>query len=290
LQSRDFNLVLNGAEMHADGSFEIRDVAPGSYTILATLDTPEPMMARQSLQVVANNIEGLRLAPQVGASIRGRLRFENRGNGGRIDLSQIFLTLHPAEGDDAVGSYPAGLSEGEGFSQLTHVASDGSFEWKGVPAGNYSVQLSGDPNSDLFLKSGAAGGRDAQDSSFTVNGGSLVLDLIASPNGARVDGVALDNKGTPVSNVAVVAVPEPRLRTRPDRFHKTITDQSGHFTLHGLNPGDYTLFAWDSVEGEAYYSPDFLKSYEGEGSTLRLNEGDRKTVRLEVIPPPEEQP
>ncbi|MGA2347485.1 MAG: carboxypeptidase-like regulatory domain-containing protein, partial [Candidatus Sulfotelmatobacter sp.] len=32
LQSRDFNLVLNGAEMHPDGSFVIRDVAPGTYT------------------------------------------------------------------------------------------------------------------------------------------------------------------------------------------------------------------------------------------------------------------
>ena len=38
LQSRDFSLVLNGAEMHADGSFVIRDVAPGSYTILATVE------------------------------------------------------------------------------------------------------------------------------------------------------------------------------------------------------------------------------------------------------------
>ena len=36
LQSKDFSLVLNGAEMHKDGSFEIRDVSPGAYTIFAT--------------------------------------------------------------------------------------------------------------------------------------------------------------------------------------------------------------------------------------------------------------
>jgi carboxypeptidase family protein len=52
LQSHDFSMVLNGAEMHQDGSFVIRDVAPGAYTILATVDgTPVPMMARQSLMV-----------------------------------------------------------------------------------------------------------------------------------------------------------------------------------------------------------------------------------------------
>jgi len=43
--------VLNGAEMHKDGNFEVRDVAPGSYTILATVDgAAVPMMARQELQ------------------------------------------------------------------------------------------------------------------------------------------------------------------------------------------------------------------------------------------------
>jgi len=63
LQSRDFNLVLNGAEMHPDGSFVIRDVAPGAYTILATVENAAvPMMARQSLQVVSS-VDGLRLAP-----------------------------------------------------------------------------------------------------------------------------------------------------------------------------------------------------------------------------------
>jgi len=57
LQSRDFNLVLNGAEVHKDGSFEIRDVSPGAYTILATLDNVAvPMMARQSLQI-AESVE-----------------------------------------------------------------------------------------------------------------------------------------------------------------------------------------------------------------------------------------
>src|SRR5271155_3783456 len=54
LQSKDFSLVLNGAEMHRDGSFEIRDVSPGSYTIVATVDNAAvPMLARQSLQITS---------------------------------------------------------------------------------------------------------------------------------------------------------------------------------------------------------------------------------------------
>jgi hypothetical protein len=57
LQSKDFSLMLNGAEMHKDGTFEIRDVAPGAYTILATVDNAAaPMVARQALQITSWNL------------------------------------------------------------------------------------------------------------------------------------------------------------------------------------------------------------------------------------------
>jgi protocatechuate 3,4-dioxygenase beta subunit len=289
LQSRDFSVMLNGAEMHQDGSFVIRDVAPGAYTILATVEnSPVPMMARQVLQVGSNSVEDLRLSPQPGGLIRGRLRVESKG-GGRFDASQIFLQLRSADGDDeAVSTF----SMGDGFSHLAHVGVDGSFEWKSVPPGNYFVQLAGDAgaNSDLFLKTTAAGNRDVSDAGISLNGGVVVLDLVASANGGVVDGVAVDAKGEPVANAVIVAVPEVRLRGRVERYRKTVSDQSGRFWLRGVYPGDYTVLAWESVDGEAYYNPEFLKSYEGQGSALRVNEGDRKGMRVEVISGGEEMP
>jgi hypothetical protein len=289
LQSRDFSLVLNGAEIHQDGSFVIRDVAPGTYTILATVENAAvPMMARQALQVVSNSVDDLRLAPQPGGWIHGRLRIESK-SGGRFDASQISLQLHSADGDDEMLS---GFSMGDGFSHLTHVAADGSFEWKNVPPGNYFVQLAGEggANADLFLRSAAAGSRDAGDAGIIVSGGTVILDLVASANGGSVEGVAVDSKGEPVANAVIVAVPESRLRGHVERYRKTVSDQSGRFALHGIAPGDYTVLAWERVEGEAYYNPEFLQTYEAQGSALRVGEGDRKSLRLEAIPENEEQP
>jgi carboxypeptidase family protein len=291
LQSRDFGLVLNGAEMHKDGSFVIRDVVPGAYTILATVENaPAPMTARQSLLVAANSIEGLRLAPQPGGWIRGRLRLISKGNIGRFDSSQLFLVLRPADGDgDALGAFSMG---DDGFSDVAPVAADGSFEWKRVPAGNYYVDFAseGGPNAGWFLKSVAVDGRDSAGGDISVNGGVVTVDLVASANGGLVEGVATDRKGEPVANAVIVAVPDPRLRKRVDRYRKTLSDQNGRFILNGIPPGAYTLLAWESVDGEAYYNADFLKNYEGQGTALQLGEGERKSVQIEAIPAPEDLP
>jgi hypothetical protein len=110
------------------------------------------------------------------------------------------------------------------------------------------------------------------------------MDLVITANGGVCEGVAVDRKGEPVANAVVVAVPEARMRSRVDRYRKTVTDQTGRFTLRGIRPGDYTVFAWENVDGEAYYNPDFLKAYEGQGSAMHLSEGERKTLQLDAIP------
>lgn len=289
LQSRDFN-VLNGAEVHPDGSFVIRDVSPGAYTILATVENANaPLMARQSLQVSAASVDGLRLSPQPGASIHARLRLESKDNLSRFDPSQMFLALRPLDGEDEM---PNGFAATDGFAQVSHVAGDGSVEWKNVPPGRYYVQLAGDAGSspDWYLKSTLANGRDVNEAGISAEGGTIVLDLLASASGGVVDGVAADEKNSPVSNAVIVAVPEARLRSREDHYRKTVTDQNGRFTLRGIPPGDYTLFAWESVDGESYLNPEFLKSYEAKGIALRVGEGDRKTVQVPAIPEAEEQP
>src|SRR5580658_5249845 len=217
LQSRDFSLVLNGAEMHKDGSFEIRDVAPGAYTILATVENaPAPMMAHQALQITSANVEGLQLAPQSGGSIHGRLRME-ASSAARPDPSQMFLLLRSADGDDdALGAF----TMQEDFSTLAHVNADGSFVWKNVPAGHYSVQISdASAMPDWFLKSVAAG-RDAADSGFSVSGGITTRDLVASADGAIAEGVVSSEKDGPVADAVIVAVPEARFRSRADRYRK----------------------------------------------------------------------
>jgi protocatechuate 3,4-dioxygenase beta subunit len=289
LQSRDFSIIMTGAEMHKDGTFVFHDVSPGSYTIMAAVEgSAVPMTARQSLQVGSTNVEGLRLSPQPGATVQGHLHFESR-NQMRFDPDRIFLTLQMV--DAAEESDSASVFR-ENFSNIAHVAADGSFQWTDVPAGEYYVQIAGDgdANGGWYMKSVSSGGRDVNDAGISANGGAVNLDLVASANGGVADGIVVNSKGEPFPNAVVVAVPEARMRGRVDHYRKTVSDQTGHFSLRGLRPGDYTIFAWESVEGEAYYNADFLKTFDGRGTTLHVSDSARKSMQIELIPATEDQP
>jgi len=289
LQSKDVNST-RAAEVKKDGRFEVRDVSPGTYTLMATVtDANGSKLARQPVQVASANLEGIRLTPQAGARVHGYLRVQSKSNFGRLMPAGFFLSLVPADGEDDVSS---AMPIGEGFAPVAHVNDDATFEWKDVPAGHYYIQLLGaeSVSPDCFLKSVIAGGRDVTDSGFSVNGGSVLADLVASADGAVTEGLVANAKGEAMANAVVVAAPEPSLRSRPDRFYKTVSDQSGHFFLHGVPPGAYTLISWESVDGDAYYDPEFLSKYEGQGRTLHLNESEHANMQLVVVPSAEEPP
>lgn len=287
LQSNDFNVVFNGGEVHRDGTFVIHHVSPGAYTIVASVENaPAPMVARQPLQMSSNNVDGLRLVPQTGATIRGQLHLEGKTNGNYLNSRLMSLTLHSADAaDDAVIDF--GIASG--FSPTAQIAIDGSFQWRNVPPGKYSLHLGFDANdtSGWFLKSVVAGRQTTDLSAISVDGGMMVLDVVASANGGVVEGVVANAQGEPVADAVVLAAPEARSHT--DRFVKTVSDQRGRFSLQGIAPGQYSLFAWGNVDGDAYFDPNFLEEYEQQAIPLRIVEGDRKSVQLQLIPTTEDQ-
>jgi hypothetical protein len=87
-----------------------------------------------------------------------------------------------------------------------------------------------------------------------------------------------------VGNSLVVVVPDADRRTQSDRYHRTLADQRGHFVVHGLEPGQYTVFAWESIDEDAYFDPEFLQRYEGAGARLQVTEGGHANVLVKVSP------
>jgi Carboxypeptidase regulatory-like domain len=282
-------VFIHESEAGPDGQFEVRGVGPGSYVLKASASATadSPITAGQDVSVVAADVEGLKLAPQPSFALSGHLYIEGNFAGA---LTQYSINLRPAELPDDPGFF---LSQ-EFVGWNAPVDRLGNFEWKNVNPGNYIVQLyGGDGQSGAFLKSVKIGGQDGE-TGFRA-AGPAILDLIVSTKGGAIEGAVFENEKEkemdaqhPVANATVVAVPEERYRKLPGRFSVGETDQHGRFTIRGLAPGNYTLYAWQDLEESVYRDPEFLKSQEANAAILKVEEGSRQQVELKLSPTPDE--
>lgn len=161
---------------------------------------------------------------------------------------------------------------------------DGTFELKNVSGSTYQlvVVARSDNLGDYFTKSVNLDGRDVADSGFPVRP-ETYLEVVISANGANIAGTVVDGNGQPIANATVVDVPSAEHRMRPDLYQRDTTDERGHFSLRGLNPGKYTVLAFEELQ-EDVHQPDFLKSYATRGEIVQLDESTRKSVVLKLIP------
>jgi protocatechuate 3,4-dioxygenase beta subunit len=268
-------------ELREGGRFEFTNVLPGSYLarlIIVTFEGGRPNMQMlrlgQPIEVSDTNVEGLRLQPEAAGQVRGKFRLDS---GQKFDWTQLTVNLVPV-GENGVEP------ESEGFPAISSVNTDGTFELKNVPGGNYQLVVGAKSNTlpDYFTKSVTFEGRDVADSGFPVLP-QAYLEVVISANGASITGKVVDANGQPIADATVVDVPSTEHRTRPDLYQRDTTDASGHFSLRGLNPGKYTVLAFEELQEDVRQS-EFLKSYETHGEIVQLDEGTRKNVVLKLIP------
>jgi protocatechuate 3,4-dioxygenase beta subunit len=282
---------MRASEVGPDGQFEVRGVAPGSYVVRASTPTEsQSFTAHQDVSVVAADVDGVKLTPLPSFALSGHLRAEG---GAAADLTQYSANLRPAELPDDPGIF---MSQ-EFFGTNAPVDRLGNFEWKNVTPGSYIVQVYGGDGQGFFLKSVKLGERNIE-TGFTANG-PATIDLLVSTKGGTVEGSVVEaavekdvekdgDRVQPVPNATVVIVPEEKFRKFPDRFGIGSTDQHGRFTIRGLAPGSYMLYAWQDLEEGVYRDPDFLKSQEANGTAVRVQEGSHQQIELKVSPTGEE--
>jgi hypothetical protein len=289
LRGKDSNSILNAAEIGKDGKFEVLHIAPGAYTVMAmTVISDTPKIGQRSVDVGEANIDDLRLAPQPMATIRGQVRFPKSF---RPDTSPTIISLrHIDDEDDFFDNTAFATDDTSGIHGITKIKADGSFELKNVPPGVYEVDVSSDSKTlaDSFVESVVAGMKEVGDTGLHVSGGTVSVSVTVSTESGLLDGTTTNDKGHPVANAVVVAIPDPQFRKQADRYTRATTDQAGHFTMRGMRPGEYSVLAWELLESDDYLDPDFLKLLEVQATSVKIDKGAHKTVALKVIPAPDQ--
>jgi protocatechuate 3,4-dioxygenase beta subunit len=251
------------------GAFEFDGVLPGTYILTAmSFEDENRKSARQSIEVADSDVDGVVLALTSSSEIPGRVRLE-----GNFPMKDVHLRvgLMPEDSPMMFGGRPGLVND------------DLTFTLKDYADDDYRLSVWGLPQ-DTYVKSAYSGDHDVLNETFHLTGAVKPLEIIISANGGRVEGAVTDSKNNPITGARVVIVPEESRRKRQDLFKSSDTDQYGRFSLHGITPGSYTIYAWEQVEQGAYMDPDFLKQYADEGKAIRVSESATITEDLKVIP------
>lgn len=265
-----------------NGKFDLAGIAPGSYSLVVTEQGPNgaTKVAREEVEVASADVDGLSLTLGSLSTIKGSLHVDG-GLPQGTNLSLLSVSVQSMD----VGSL-AGPSLTFSSTEA-RVTPTGTFELRDVAPGNYMVGLSaaGSDFRDWYTKSVRFNGRDASDNGLRVGSGANgTLEITVSPQGASVSGTVVDSNHQPVANVGVMAIPDESRRKRWDLYDGSRADDQGKFQLRGLASGEYSIVAAQDLDLDDRFDVDAMTKFAAEGTRVRLNDGDRKTVELNVAP------
>jgi uncharacterized protein (DUF2141 family) len=253
-----------GKSAAPSGSYGISGVVPGSYIVSATLGNETGNM-RVRLKSNPNPARvDLRIGP--GITVPGRIVSDTP-----VDLKN--LRIHLSEMDPALPAAAPGT-----------MTATGEFAVPAVQPGSYIVQVEGLVN-DQYLKSALSGSADALENPISVAyPAAPELRIQIASDGGRITGAVYDRNDALIPNSEVILVPTSVNRFRFDRYRTAVTGDDGQFSMRGIAPGDYKLFAWENLEPNAHLNVDFMRAYESMGMPVHIEPNGSGAVSLRLIP------
>lgn len=251
------------------GTFTITGVAPGSYYLAGNAnDGDKRYVARMPVEVGDQDVDGLQVNFQPPLELSGHVVAEDNGDLKGLSMN---IFLQPKERDPMTGGSNA------------RVKDDLTFHLDSLRPAQYDINVY--VPQGFYLKSVRMGDQDVTfdgvDLSQGTTGGEMTVVL--NPNGGEIDGDVQNSKGEKAVGASVTLIPDESHRQASWLYKNASTDQNGHFTIKGVRPGDYTIYAWDDIPNGAYQDPDFIKPHESAGQKITVKEKDKQNLQLTSI-------
>ncbi len=257
------------AETKQDGSFEIRDLAPGRYTLRSSYsDADGGYSDQREVEVGVHGLENVLLPVERDSAIDGQI---------------VLSALDPDFKMKSVGVnfIPTGVT---GDFRVVAKLPKLEFEGRLKPGEHYRVSAAYLP-ADYYLKTARISGHDLDLNNVTAAGPHEKIELVLNPNGGHIEGTVFDHDDQLVSGY-VLLVPEEANRNNSDLFRRSRSDSKGKFTLRGVPPGSYKLIAFEGYDPEELINyPDRLKEIEDRGESVTVTEGGKYSPVLRLVSP-----
>jgi len=259
-----------------DGAFEIRDVPPGSYDLIASYSGTTPGVSRDYIDrtrvdVRDADVEGVKLEIQKGSEVKGQIISQDKSSV-PLDMAQVNFHSRDSIPEEYLHGIATGFNSTGGFSMLD------------VPVAKYSLEISGLPG-NAYVADIRQDGTSIFDEGLTVSRQPQTsIQILVNANGEAIEGTVQTSEHKPAANATVALVPSGIHGQNPMLYKNVRTDDAGHFVLEGIAPGEYSLFAWESVPPTAWMNSEFLAKYQTRGRSVTAMQGAHIQIQLELIP------
>jgi protocatechuate 3,4-dioxygenase beta subunit len=267
----------------ADGHFSLTNIPPGEYAIEASLGGPEQPEQRRDLErgvqpirVDTSDIEGLAVTMAKAVDVAGRIVFEDAGQPSNP------TTEH---GRKMIVARPAGdqLPFGQGLV-MANADEDHSFGITGL----FGLRILEVVNmtDGWYVKSIRYRGEEivGVPTDFKAGSDPSELEVVMSTRGAAVAGRVLDDRGEPVRDAEVFALPADPSQWSPFQLAGASSSESGEFRVGPLRGGDYFIVSRSS--SVRLRDPDdrsMLKQLMEGAERITLGNEEQRTVDLRVV-------
>jgi hypothetical protein len=265
------------ATVQPTGEFTVQHVRAGTYDLVAHMQevsatTRMIRSASTTVQVVDRNVTGLSLPLTTGAPLTGSLVV----NGDNVLSARPNVIRFSFQASERT---PPALA-----SRIGTIAVDetGAFSTPSVPQGHYTIAVTGVPPAD-YISDIRYGGLSVFDGGIDIRPEPLSLQIVINGSGAAVDGTVLKKDRGVAANATVVLVPQESRRKNAALYKFTRTDDKGRFTMNGVAPGLYTVYAWEQVIAGAWQNKDFLLRQQGRGKSVDVIQSGKLDLQLELI-------
>jgi len=263
------NLVrYTASEMNAQtGTFRIEAVPAGAYTLVASAEVGgRTYQAQLPLDIGETPPKPVELPLIPAANISGSIEIE--GDRQRPPGENLRIRLTPLE---------PGV-----YGPQANIEKDGTFFISNVLPGRWCARVE---NMPVYVKSLSFGGQDVHSCVFAVApGAGGVMRVVVSTKMAQVEGTVDGIKpGAEASNISVIMIREDA--DGPAGAAPIARVNQGRFTIAGLEPGRYRLYAVALAEaGILRQNPRVLKALQARGTQVDVEAGGRATAQVQLLP------
>jgi hypothetical protein len=268
---------LTTSGRYLNGDFEIAGVEAGSYDLISyTTDaaTRRTLTGRSIVQVRGGNVSGVSVPIQPGFTLSGGFVFTG-SNSDSLKAQSLYVEL------ESLGSMPGAFVTNP--NPITIDASaEGRFGAFNVPQERYRFVVKNLP-AKAYLADIKQYGQSVFDRGFELTDRNDPVQIVISTQGQTVGGVVRTADGRNVESATVVLIPTEEQRQNPMRYRVGDTDAEGLFQWNDVPPGQYTIFAWESILPTAWMNSKVLEKYKDRGRLVNITAGISTELQLAAI-------